>query len=396
MKSLRGLSLPLTPLLLAGAVIAGCAMDPDGDEDGRDDTLTGDGKADTGGAGLAAGLTCGPNNGYFCQGTQTQYGGGFNPGVGYGGFGGGSCTATKTPVIFVHGNGDNAISFDMPPGAVTGYGTPARSVYAELKARGYNDCELFGVTYLSASEQGAAKDNYHSSSKYSILKSFIDKVKAYTGKSQVDIIAHSLGVSMSLATLQYYNAWGSVRKFINIGGGVRGLYSCYYTGYANPYAATCGSQNVFDSSTFGFFPEGWYYGVWITNSWTGAGSTSSLRDLPGRHTSVSFYTLSAAFKDQIGCATASFWVGCDQTARFTSAANVKAQLNVGAGANAAQFDYSWEDGIPFNQGGGDNSSGVGHFRSRTNTGAIIQRMLLTACTGLDCAAEYATGPKATY
>ena len=341
-------------------------------------------------------LACGANNGYFCQGTQTQYAGGFSPGVGYGGFGGGSCTATKNPVIFVHGNGDNAISFDLPPGAVSGYGTPARSVYAELKARGYNDCELFGVTYLSPTEQGAAKNNYHSLSKYSTLKTFIEKVKAYTGRSQVDIVAHSMGVSMSLAALQYYNLWASVGKFINIGGGVRGLYSCYYTGYANSYAPTCGSQNVFDSYTFGFFPEGWYYGTWVTNSWTGTGSTNSLRDMPGRHTGVSFYTLSAAFKDQVGCATASFWAGCDQAARFTSAANVKAQINVGAGSNAAQVDYNWENGIPFNQGGGDTSGGVGHFRSRSNTGTIIQRMLLTACTGLDCASSYTTGPKSTY
>jgi pimeloyl-ACP methyl ester carboxylesterase len=341
-------------------------------------------------------LACGANNVYFCQGAQNQYAGGFSPGVGYGGFGGGSCTATRTPVIFVHGNGDNAISFDLPPGAVAGYGTPARSVYAELKARGYNDCELFGVTYLSPTEQGAAKDNYHSISKYSTLRTFIEKVKAYTGKSQVDIVAHSMGVSMSLATLQYYNLWASVGKFINIGGGVRGLYSCYYTGYANSYAPTCGSQNVFDSYTFGFFPEGWYYGTWVTNSWTGTGSTNSMRDMPGRHTGVSFYTLSAGFKDQVGCATASFWAGCDQAARFTSAANVKAQINVGAGANATQVDYSWNNGIPFNQGGGDTSSGVGHFRSRANTGTIIQRMLLTACTGLDCAASYTTGPKSTY
>src|SRR5262245_60594359 len=141
-------------------------------------------------------LVCGTNNGYFCRGTQTQYGGAFNPGVGYGGFGGGSCTATRTPVIFVHGNGDNAISFDMPPGAVAGYGTPARSVYAELKARGYNDCELFGVTYLSPSERGAAKDNYHSSAKYSILKTFIHKAKTYTGRSALDIVAHPLDVSL--------------------------------------------------------------------------------------------------------------------------------------------------------------------------------------------------------
>ncbi|MEF9978012.1 MAG: hypothetical protein RR834_05870, partial [Thermomonas sp.] len=92
----------------------------------------------------AMALDCGVNNGYFCQGTQTQYAGGFAPGVGYGGFGGGSCTASRTPVVFLHGNGDTAISFDMPPGAVSGYTTPARSQYDELKAAGYNDCELFG------------------------------------------------------------------------------------------------------------------------------------------------------------------------------------------------------------------------------------------------------------
>ncbi|HOU66547.1 MAG TPA: hypothetical protein PK861_11005, partial [Thermomonas sp.] len=112
-------------------------------------------------SGSAAALDCGTNNGYLCQGTQAQYAGGFAPGVGYGGFGGGTCTATRTPVVFLHGNGDTAISFDMPPGAVAGYTTPARSQYDELKAAGYNDCELFGVTYLSADERANPQVNYH-------------------------------------------------------------------------------------------------------------------------------------------------------------------------------------------------------------------------------------------
>jgi len=347
--------------------------------------------------GEAHALACGNNSGYVCQGTQTQYAGSFNPEVGYGGFGGGSCTATKTPVIFIHGNADNAISFDMPPGYVKDYGTPTNSVYDELKARGYNDCEIFGVTYLSSSEQGSAQYNYHSPGKYGIIKTFIDKVKAYTGKTQVDIVAHSMGVSMSLATLHYYNNWTSVRKFINLAGGLRGLYSCYYTGYANAYAPTCGSQNLQNSNIFGFFPEGWYYGFWITNNWTGSGTTKSLRQMPGNHTGVSFYTLSAGYKDQIACATSTFWSGCDLAARFSSTTtNLKAQINVGAGSNAAKADYNWKDGMPYNAGGGDSSSGVGHFRTKTNTGAIIQRMLLTTCTGLDCAAAYTTGPKISY
>lgn len=342
-------------------------------------------------------LTCGANSGYICQGTQTQYGGTFSPGVGSGGFGGGACTATKTPVIFIHGNADNAISFDMPPGAVSGYGTPARSVYAELKAQGYNDCELFGITYLSSSEQGSAQNNYHSSAKYGIIKTFIDKVKAYTGKTQVDIVAHSLGSSMVLATLQYNNYWGSVRKFINISGGLRGLYSCYYTGYANSLAPTCGSQNIYTSSTFGYFPEGWYFGSWITNTWTGSGSSNSMRDMPANHTGVAFYTLAAGLKDQVACATSTYWTGCDLAAKFAgTSANLKAQINVGAGSDASKVDYDWKDGMPYNQGGGDTSNGVGHFRAKSNTGAIIQRMLLTTCSGIDCALNYTTGPKIAY
>lgn len=55
----------------------------------------------------AQALTCGSNTGYTCTGTASQYAGGFNPGVGSGGSGGGACTATRTPVVVVQGNGDS-------------------------------------------------------------------------------------------------------------------------------------------------------------------------------------------------------------------------------------------------------------------------------------------------
>jgi hypothetical protein len=123
----------------------------------------------------AQALECGVANGSRCAST-TQYAGGFSPGVGFGGFGGGTCTATKTPVVFVHGNADNAISWDGATSQVPGYIKPPRTVYEELRARGYNDCELFGITWLSSSEQGdsGAAHNYHKPAKYQILKTFID------------------------------------------------------------------------------------------------------------------------------------------------------------------------------------------------------------------------------
>lgn len=327
-----------------------------------------------------AALDCGSNNGYACQGTATQYAGGFSPGVGSGGFGGGTCTATRTPVIFIHGNGDSAISFDLPAGAVSGYATPARSVYDELKAQGYNDCELFGITYLNASERAAPQNNYHQPAKYLILKTFIDKVLFYTGKTQVDIVGHSLGSSMALATLKYYGASGKVRRFVNIAGGIRGLNTCYSTGYISPYAPTCNAEGYYpyDYYTFGLYPSTGvtYYGY---NRWTGSG-TGSLRAMPLAYPAISFYTITAGLYDQAHCFTTSFVGGCSNGALFTGASNVKAQVDVGFGSSAYGVDWNWADGSPYNIGGGDTSNGVGHIRSKSNTGRIVYNMLGTTCT----------------
>ena len=338
--------------------------------------------------GSAHALDCGANNGYTCNGTATQYAGGFNPGVGSGGFGGGNCTATHTPVVFVPGNGDSAISFDMPPGSVSGYTTPTNSVYEEFKAHGYNDCELFGVTYLDANERAAPQYNYHEPAKYQILKTFIDKVKTYTGASKVDIVAHSMGSSMALAMLRYYGYQGSVRRFVNIGGGIRGLNTCYYTGYASPYAPTCNAEAYvwpYDYYTFGYYPSTGVPGYGY-NRWTDSGS-DSLRAMPAKYTAISFYTITAGEYDQVHCFTTSYAVGCNDGALFYSGSNVKAQIDIGFGSSAYSYDWDWSDGSPYNMGGGDTSNGVGHFRSKSNAGRIVYNMLATTCT-TGCANGY--------
>jgi len=139
-------------------------------------------------------LSCGSYNGTICNGTATQYAGGFNPRAGEsGGFGGAaSCTVTHTPVVFVHGNGDNSTSWDSPTFQVSGYVQAPNSVYQQFKAAGYKDCELFGVTYLSASERSLPQSNYHRESKYAIVDSFIKAVNLYTGQAKVDLVTHSI------------------------------------------------------------------------------------------------------------------------------------------------------------------------------------------------------------
>lgn len=344
-------------------------------------------------SGKAEALSCGSVDGLRCTGTASQYAGGFNPGTGYGGFGGGNCTANRTPVIFVHGNADRAISWDMPPSNVPGYSTAPRSVYDEFKYRGYNDCELFGVTWLSSADQtdSAAAYNYHEPAKYAVLQDFIDAVKAYTGKGQVDIVSHSMGVSLALATVKYYGTEADVRRFVGIAGGLRGLNSCYYTGYGNASAPTCGSENYYNGYIFGFFPEGWYWGTYVDNDWTGTGTSRSLRDQPYYNSGTRYYTIRAGNHDQVLCATTTYWSTCGDSALFNSYGNVASQLNVGTGSYAPQYDYDWSDGYPTNVGGGD-TDGVGHFKAKNNTGAIIYRMIGSSCTGTGCASLYSYGP----
>lgn len=335
----------------------------------------------------AQAVSCGSFDGHVCTGTAFQYAGGFSPKAGeMGGFGGAaSCTATRTPVIFVHGNGDSSPSWDAPTFQVPNYPKPPHSVYQQFKAAGYKDCELFGVTYLTDAERGSDRSNYHQPSKYEILAKFVAAVKTYTGKSKVDIVGHSMGVSMAMATFTYYGSWGNVRRFVNIAGGLRGLDSCLWTGYANALVPTCGSQNWFNPNIFGFYPN--INGI---NSWTGTTASYALSNSAIQNPSVNFYTIYAGQKDQYMCATVSNYATCGQTPLLANAANVKAQINVGSGSDTQQLNWDWTKGSPWNVDGGD-TNGVGHFHAKSNTGSIIVKMLSTTCT-TGCASDYLYGP----
>ena len=307
-------------------------------------------------------------------GGSNQFAGGFQPSnAPYGGFGGGSCTASRTPVIFLHGNGDEAKNFDFPSS------TGVASVYDAFKAAGYNDCELFGLQWLSSSERNAPQLNYHKPSKADLIADFIWDVKAYTGSSQVDIVSHSLGVTMGLFAVDEDNLWSSVRRFVGIAGGMRGLTSCWWVGYANALYPTCGSQNIYNSDIFGLYPHSW-------STWNPRMGNGGFRDYPsGKNTH--FYTIGADIHDQILCGAASSVSGCGNSARFDSRSNVRSQLDVGYGTPAAGLDFDLSDWTIYNLAGGD-ANGVGHFRAKNNTGKILVNMLTTSCTGTGCCSGY--------
>ena len=343
-------------------------------------------------------LHCGVYAFPYCKGDASQFASNFRPGTGFGGFGGGvGCTPRRTPVVFVHGNADSALGWDAEVVAVPGHAKPARSVYDSFIAAGYQPCELYGVTYLTKAEQAEPKRNYHEPKKYRIVLRFIDAVKQHTGAPQVDIVAHSLGVSMTLAALTWQDtqrkndaAWRGVRRFVNIAGGVRGLGACAAAGPANPMVGTCGAENVLDAYVFGFYPDS---GVPMLgrNRWTAASGERSLRTMPARHAPVRFYTVHAGAHDQVHCSTLQHAAACTQGALFEAAPNVMAQLNVGAGATAGKADFNFADRSAFVSAGGD-ADGVGHFKARNQTGAMLTTMLTTDCRALACKGGYNSGP----
>src|SRR4029079_1957123 len=178
---------------------------------------------------------------------------------------------------------------------------------------------------------------------------FIAAVKAYTGKSKVDILAHSMGVTVALHGITFGGLWGSIGSFVNVAGGLRGLSSCLAVGFANPAFPTCGSQNVFNANIFGFWPDG---AAGAANPRTGSGASSGSRLEPERRPAVRFFTLSGG--------TADTKVGGEQC-RFNAAPALAAQLNLA----------------------------IDHLSTFSNAGAILNTMLTTACTGTACCAGYA-------
>ena len=286
-------------------------------------------------------------------GARAGFAGGFQPRhAPYGGFGGAArCTPTRAPVVLLHGNGESADDW-LRPASDGSAPAPAR-----LAEAGYRGCEVFAVTWLPAATRGLKQLHVHDAAEADQVAGFLDDVRAYTGASQVDVIGHSMGVTVAMHALDRSQGWYRVRRFVAIAGGLRGLDGCLPWGPDNPLVPVCGGQGLADAETFGFYP--------VFNPRLEPGG---FRARPAQHPEVLFYGLRAGSSDEILCPS------CD-SALFDAAPNVRAQLDVGKGAPL--------------EGNHDDTAGVGHLRARRNTGEIQAAMLATDCTGAACCGSYA-------
>ncbi|OHD12631.1 MAG: hypothetical protein A2Y41_09975 [Spirochaetes bacterium GWB1_36_13] len=221
------------------------------------------------------------------------------------GFGGstsktGDCLIVNEPVVFIHGNGDNASGSAMPMG---GWVT-SRNYFL---ANGYKSSELYAVNYGLSGATNAAL-NYHTAANISKIYRFIVAVKNYSGKAKVDVIAHSLGVTSVRAAVKggtykeytgtsvYLGASinGIVDTFVGISGANRGLNSCG-SWPLNNWTPTCGPTGLSINNPFLVAINGgsasMSYSYW---TWSYVPNTLSMK--------VGSYTYSImSYADELGC-----------------------------------------------------------------------------------------------
>jgi pimeloyl-ACP methyl ester carboxylesterase len=133
----------------------------------------------------------------------------------------------RTPVIFLHGNNDTPFATACNPF----YGN-VHDLAQFFEAHGYSASELWALGYqgdqcdLLADQTKRSGPAHSTLANVPDLRAFVHAVLDYTGARQVDIVAHSLGVTLTRAWLREDRAYGLVRRFVAIDGPNHGIVNC--------------------------------------------------------------------------------------------------------------------------------------------------------------------------
>lgn len=124
------------------------------------------------------------------------------------------------PVIFVHGNTHDAHNWDEP----------GRSVKQHFLEAGYSMQELWALSYNGKAMEGilaASQCRTDNQRNVPDLAAFVKAVLAYTGTQKVDLIAHSLGVTIARSMrVEYPELSQFVEDFVAIAGPNHGTTTC--------------------------------------------------------------------------------------------------------------------------------------------------------------------------
>ena len=144
------------------------------------------------------------------------------PVIGFGAAG----RVTRTPVIFLHGNNDTPYATACNP-----YGN-VHDMAQYFLDHGYRASELWGLGYqgdqcdLAASPTNRSGPAHSTLANVPDLRAFVRSVLAYTGARHVDIVGHSLGVTLAREWMREDHASRLVRHLVAIDGPNHGIVDC--------------------------------------------------------------------------------------------------------------------------------------------------------------------------
>ncbi|MCK7594775.1 alpha/beta fold hydrolase [Pseudomarimonas salicorniae] len=139
---------------------------------------------------------------------------------------GGAFAQCRDSVVLVHGN--------------TGSPSDFNNTVSELQRRGYAASQIHRPAWGSRS--CAACNDHYGSEEAPVLDAMIEAI-AGSCTGRVDVIGHSMGVTLAGRVIKRNGLRGYVQSFVGVAGAVRGLWSCGSWPY-NVWTSTCGSWGL--------------------------------------------------------------------------------------------------------------------------------------------------------
>ncbi len=138
----------------------------------------------------------------------------------------GAQAACLDNVVLVHGNADSPSRWN--------------NTVSTLKSRGYLASQLYLPNWGSKTNAGS---NDHGSVNTGVVKSSLQAAAASSCSGKIDVIGHSMGVTLAMKAINELAYAGRVNSFIGVAGAQHGLNSCGVYPF-NVQNATCGANGL--------------------------------------------------------------------------------------------------------------------------------------------------------
>ena len=135
----------------------------------------------------------------------------------------------RDSVVLVHGNGDSSSAWS--------------NTVSELTSRGWSSSDIYTPNWGGPNPSF----NNHSGSEETPVRNALNTALNNSCTGQIDVIGHSMGVTLAAKQILELDIETSVDSFVGIAAGYRGLWSCGYYPW-NVYVPTCGAQGLSVSS----------------------------------------------------------------------------------------------------------------------------------------------------